>query len=376
MKNILRLLPVMLVFPFFLAAQFQKGAIRLSNGETLAGYIGHDTEVLLKRRIHFKESLGKTVYQVYSPNEIEGFFFEKGPSFETIQTSFKRENITFQEKAFAKVVAKGTIDLYLSQNDIEENEFVFYARKDGRLHQLKDREYAVNSAGYAYATQNYYQGIINALTFDCRKRIGNIEELPFSRKHIVETIDNYNACQDPDYTPLTNSYKVEKQKRYFVELFSGPIVARRNFGALTGNDRLILREVFVMLGIAGQIETYKPSLSRNLIVHNSLEAYKWVTWEETGIVNPPVLTAGYNMSAHYLFNERAKIRIFARIGGSFMLDIGRQILPSPGISLGFGSYFPNGARLDLHLNAISILGTEGVTSWRLGYAFPLASEWK
>ncbi|PHN06691.1 hypothetical protein [Flavilitoribacter nigricans] len=376
MKNMLLLVQVLLLLPLFLSAQYQKGELTLLNGEVLTGYIAQDTEVELKKRVHFKESMGRSAYEVYSPNEISGFRFDKGSAYESIQTSYRREEILFKERTFAKLVAAGAIDLYLSQTNIEESEFVFYARKDGRLHQLSEYEYVEDPTGYGTGTKSYYQGILNALTFDCRQRIGFIQEVPFSRKHIVETIDNYNSCQDPNYQPLKNSYKVDKKRSYFIEFFSGPIIARRTYGDLALNEQIVVREVFAMVGIAGQVETFKPSLSRNLLVHNSLEAYKWVPWQESGAISAPALSLAYNMSAHYVFSESARIKFFTRIGGTFILDIGRDILPSPGISLGMGTYFPAGGRLDIQLNAMSILGTEGISSWRLGYAIPLGSKWK
>lgn len=376
MKNRLLLSSVLLCLPLFLMSQYQKGEIRLLNGETIDGYLSHDTEVELKSRVHYKASLGKTVYEVYSPNEIAGFSFDKGASYEAIQTSYRRENITFKEKSFVRLVAQGSIDLYLSQTNIEESEFVFYARKDGRIHQLAQYDYKLDSDAGVYVSRSYYQGILNALTFDCRKRIGLVHQVPFSRRHIVETIDNYNACQDPEYQPLVNSYKVAKERRYFIEFFSGPIIAKRSYGNLTSNERIVEKEIFLMVGLAGQVETFKPSLSRNLLVHNSLEAYKWVAWQESGVISAPVVSLAYNMSAHYVFSESAKVKFFSRLGGTFILDVGRDILPSPGISLGIGTYFPSGGRLDIQLNAMSILGTEGISSWRLGYAIPLGSHWK
>lgn len=379
MKNILLILGVLLCLPIFSNAQFKKGEIRLSDGETITGYLSNDTEVELKRRVHFKETLGKTAFEVYSPNEIVGFSFEKGPTYESIQTSYRQNEILFKEQAFARIVARGSIDLYLSQNNIDESEFVFYARKDGRLHQLTEFVYTPDPYAYqGYSVRSYYQGILNALTFDCRRRIGSIEQVSFTRRNIVETIDNYNSCQDPEYQPIANSYKVDKERRYFIEFFGGPIIARRTYGDFATNEQVVAREVFVMAGIAGQVETYKPSLSRNLLVHNSLEAYKWIAWQESGVINAPVLSLAYNMSAHYVFNESesARVKFFTRLGGTFIVDVGRNILPSPGLSLGLGTYFLNGGRLDLQLNAMSILGTEGITSWRVGYAIPLASEWK
>ncbi len=377
MKNILLLLGVFLLCPVFLHAQYKKGEIRLLSGDKISGFIANDTEVELKKRVHFKPTLGKTSYEVYSPNEIAGFAFEKGPSYDAIQTSYRQNEVLFKEKAFAKVVAQGTIDLYLSQNNIEESEFVFYARKDGRLHQLSEYLYTRDPDVYGgYVARSYYQGILNALTFDCRNRIGSIQQVPFTRRHIVETIDNYNACQNPDYQPIENSYKVDKERRYFIEFFGGIIRARRTYGDITTNDQIVEREIFIMGGLAGQIETYKPSLSRNLLVHNSLEAYKWIAWQESGILDAPVLSLAYNMSAHYVFDESARVKFFTRLGGTFIIDVGRHILPSPGISLGLGAYFPSGGRLDLQLNAMSILGTESISSWRVGYAIPLGSEWK
>lgn len=376
MKNILLLLLVLISLPFFLCAQYQKGAVRLKTGEILEGYIAQDTELELKRRVHFKESLGRTAFEVYSPNEIAGFTFEKGPVYDAILTHYRRDDVTFKEKAFAKLVATGTIDLYLSQTNIDESEFVFYARKDGRLHQLAESDQRLGNDGYGYTTRSYYQGILNALTFDCRRRVGEVNQIPFSRREIVRAVDDYNACQDPDYQPMINQYKVAKERRYFVEFFGGPIIAKRSIEQFLSSERLVQREVFVAVGIAGQVETYKPALSHHLLVHNSLEAYKWITWQESGIVNPPVVSLAYNMSAHYVFSETARVKFFTRLGGTFILDIGRDILPSPGISLGLGTYFPSGGRLDFQLNAMSILGTEGTTAWRFGYAIPLAREWK
>lgn len=375
-KKLLYTLLLIYIFPFLLIAQYKKGGIRLMNGETLYGYLAQDTEVELKRRVHFKKSLGKMAYEVYSPNEIAGFFFDKGPTFDAILTSFRRDNLELKQKAFAKLVARGTIDLYLFQENIEESKFIFYAEKDGQLHRLSEEEYILRADGLGYKRRSYYQGILKALTFDCRRRIGDIQNLPFSRKHIVETIHNYNACRDPDYEPLNNAYKVAREKRYFIEFFAGPLVGKRNFGSISGNDRLIRKEFFIVAGIAAQIETYKPSLSRNLLIHNSLEAYKWIAWEESGIIRPPALSLAYNMSAHYLFSETARVKFFTRIGGTFIMDIGENILPRPGISLGAGTYFPSGGRLDLQLSSFSFLTSDGITAWRIGYAIPLGSEWK
>lgn len=360
---------LLLQFPDQLSAQYQKGKVRLLSGETLPGYIQLDTEVDMRRRIQFKTNLSTSVYETYSPNEIAGFSFDQGAKFDAIDTYFKQEQVVYKEKYFAKLVAQGTIDLYLLQNDLEESGFVFYARKDGRLHRLNQERIDVHPHGYIL--RNYYQGVLNALTYDCRKRLGDIQYVPFSRKEIVETIDNYNACQDPEYEPLVNSYKVDKEKRYFFEFFAGPLIGKRNFGTIFGADRMIEREVFGMVGIAIQSDIYKPSLSRKVLLHNSLEAYKWITLEESGIIPPPLMSLAFNMSAHYIFDENARIKFFTRLGGTFVVDIGNGILPRPGISLGIGAYFPTGGRLGLQLSTVTILGTEGITSWRLGYAIPL-----
>lgn len=366
-KALLNIL-VILTLPILVSAQYQKGTIRLLSGELLSGFIAEDTEVEIKNRIHFKESLGKSDHKVYSPNQVAGFFFENGAAFESLETSYIRENILFKEKAFVKLVANGTIDLYLSQLSVDEEEFVFYARKDGRLHQIiEDKIDPTNE----HVLHNYYQGVLNALTYDCRNRIGNLQGLSFSRQGIVELVDNYNFCQDPNYQPLPNSYRVAKEKRYFIEFFTGPLIGRRDLSNGFGNERIIGKETFVMAGVAAQVEVYKPALSKKLLVHNSLEAYKWITWEENGIINPPALSLVANIAAHYMFDETAKVKFYTRIGGAFVLDVGRQILPRPGFCIGLGAYFPSGGRLSMQLSSLSILGSEGLTGWRLGYAIPL-----
>jgi hypothetical protein len=360
-----------LILPLILSAQYQKGAVRLSSGEVISGFISNDTELELKNRIHFKESLGRSNFETYSPNEISGFFFDNGTVFESIETSFVRESILFKEKAFVKMVADGVIDLYLSQLSVDEEEFVFYARKDGRLHRISENK---EDPGQNHILRNYYQGVLNALTFDCRTRIGDVQQLPFSRKSIVELVDTYNHCQDPDYQPLLNSYHVPREKRYFVEFFSGPLIARRDLGGEFGSRRNIAKETFIMAGLAAQLEVYKPALSKKLLVHNSLEAFKWITWDDSAVVSPPAFSMTANIAAHYMFDETAKVKFFTRIGGAFVVDFGQQILPRPGFNVGAGVYFPAGGRLSLQLSSLSILGGEGLTGWRLGYGLPLGVE--
>ncbi|MCB0630519.1 MAG: hypothetical protein R2824_12965 [Saprospiraceae bacterium] len=373
MKSALLNTFLILVLPAMLTAQYEKGTIRLASGELLSGYIATDTEVELKNRIHFKQSLGKSDFETYSPNELTGFVFDKGAAFESIETSFIRESILFKEKAFVKLVAEGTINLYLSQLTVDEDEFVFYARKDGRVHRISQNK---EDPTQNYILKNYYQGVLNALTFDCRNRIGDVQRLHFSRRSIVELIDSYNYCQDPAYQPLANSYHVAKEKRYFVEFFSGPLIARRDLGSSFGSERIIGKETFAMVGLAAQVEIYKPALSKKLLVHNSLEAYKWVSLEASGILDPPVLSMVANIAAHYMFDESAKVKFFTRIGGAFVVDIGRQVLPRPGFSVGFGTYFPSGGRVSFQLTSLSLLGSEGLTGWRFGYAIPLGVEYK
>jgi len=370
MKKALLNVFLILYFPILLIAQFQKGVIFLQSGEPVSGYIDQEPEVALKQRVHFKTSLGATKYETYSPNQIAGFSYDKGSSFESIETYFKKEQIVFKERSFAKVVATGVIDLYLSQLDIEESEFVFYARKSGRLHRMSQER--IDISPYGYIIKNYYLGVLNALTFDCRTRIGNVDEVPFKREQIVRIIHNYNACQDPSYKPLKNTYQVAKEKRYFLEFFGGPLISKRDFGALTGMERNVLKEVFASVGVAAQVDVYKPSLSRNLLIHNSLEAYKWIAVEESGVIEAPVLSMAFTMAAHYMLNERDRVKVFTRLGASFVVDFGSTILPRPGISVGLGTYFPSGSRLSLQLSSLSLLGSEGITAWRLAYAFPLA----
>lgn len=373
MKRALLNTILLFALPLLLQAQYQRGTIQLSSGELLAGFISNDTEVEIKHRVHFKPTLGRSDYKVYSPNQVSGFFFENGPAFESIETSYIRESILFKEKAFVKRVAEGKIDLYLSQLSIDEDEFVFYARKDGRVHQISQDKLDPNQD---YVLRNYYLGVLNALTFDCRNRIGDVQRLPFSRREIVELVDSYNYCQDPDYQPLANSYQVAKERRYFVEFFTGPLIARRELGGGFGSERIIGRETFIMAGLAAQVEVYKPALSKRLLVHNSLEAYKWIAWEDEGITSPPALSLVANIAAHYMFDETAKVKFYTRIGGAFVVDVGRQVLPRPGFSIGMGAYLPSGGRLGFQLTSLSILGSEGLTGWRLGYALPLGVEYK
>lgn len=365
------LLLIAMITPFALTAQYEKGEIVFTGGEVRVGYLQHDSDVELSRRVYYKPELSTAEGRAYGPNEVQTFAFDEGPSFETVPANYRDGEILIQQKAFAKVIARGTVDLLLLQSGIQEDVFILFARKQGRLYQLnevKDQEIT-----YRLSNGNHYQGLLNALTYDCRSRVADPRQIRFSRRAITELIDQYNTCRDGDYQPMDKAYEVAKQRRIYAEAFGGTIVGRRVIGTLLGGDRMVQREVFASVGLSLQMEVFKPSLSKRLLIHTGLEAYKWVTVQDKGFILPPFLSMALSMAAHYELHQGRRWQLYSRLGGTFTFDIGRDVIPRPGMVFGFGLYGPGDGRLGLQVATLSLFGGEGTTAWRIGYAIPLTT---
>lgn len=371
MKPYLPILPFLIVFPYFLAAQYQQGSLKFIDGQVQSGYLLQDSDVELNARVWFKPDLSIAAERAYGPHDVQQFTFDDGVVFESVTATYQDGEIRMQHKAFARVIARGSIDLLVLQLSVHEDEFVLFARKDGRLHQLN--ELHDQEISHRLANGNHYRGLLNALTYDCRQRVMDIRELPFSRRRIMEVINQYNACRDKDYQPVADAYKVARERRLFAEFFGGTIVGRRIIGTQLGGDRIRQREVFASAGMALQMEVFKPSLSRRLLVHSGLEAYKWVAIQEESFILPPFISLALNMSAHYQFHQGHRLQWYSRLGGTFIFDLGRDVIPRPGMVFGFGCYGANGGRFGIQVSTLTFFGGEGITTWRLGYAIPLAT---
>lgn len=353
-----------LLLPSLLVAQFEKGQLTLSSGEQLEGYLQKQAEGDLQQVVYFKLSLDIETATAYSPKDADAFRFDSGLEFQAIQVSRVTDNVQVQERSFAKVVARGAIDLYeLLLNPIHD-EFTFYAQKDGRWHQLSDKPLLLSSGNYTLS--NSYIGVLKALTQDCPKDIGRVEQLRFLRKSIISYINAYNSCQDAAYQPLVQDFKVPRQSRYFGGVMAG--YASRKTDGTTSQKRATI----LVLGVAAQLNTYNPAKSRKLVFDYSAEIYKWVELSGGLSLDYPLPSTTFSgsLAAHYLITPEARVKWYTRVGGSTNFNFDFPELPfSLGVHFGFGAYLPAGAKLLFKYEIFPYAFKS------IGVALPLGLDW-
>ncbi|PHN07030.1 hypothetical protein [Flavilitoribacter nigricans] len=345
----LLLLVLSVLLPYRLIAQFEKGTITLPTGEEVNGYLRQDGDIELLEKLYFKTAPDQADARIYEPNELKAFRFEEGAEFQQIPVSFVEQGLLMSKKQFAKVMAQGTIDLYLSYGSLQKGTFVFYARKDGTLHKLSEKPLLLASGNYTQP--NSYRGVLKALTFDCGE-LSEPDQVAFRIRAITEFINTYNGCRDAGYQAMVTDFKTRLEKQYFGEAMVGI-----NFShffvtpSTTGPDRLE-RVIFGQAGIALQMETVNPSFSRKLVTHYSIGLYKWAGLARIGGIldeTPPTATLTATVAAHFIFNPLARLKWYTRLGAAANYDFGAQAALRPGYSFGFGAYLPSGVRLGVQL---------------------------
>lgn len=363
---------VFLLFPTLLFSQYSEGTIELVTGEQLTGFIRKDGDSELQKEIYFKNSPGDNPAQVYYPKDARAFEIAGYAAFHAIPVSREENGILIKELEFAKLLARGPVDLYFVQTSVLQNTFVFYARKDDRLHLLSKEQVLLSSGNYTQ--KDSYKGVLTTLTFDCREQLGDMSGLRFTRKEILTLINAYNSCKDGGYVPLTaNTYQEPKERRYFAEIFTGPIIGKTGGGVIGSRNPGDKKLYFGMLGAGLQLESFRPSFSNKLIVNLGLGAYKWfniseVSEEEYAV---PDFTITGNLSGQYLLSPyEARLQWFTRLSAIFNFTFTEESPFTPGIAFGFGTYLPSGSRLGLQYETLSIFGG-GISQWRLGFAFLL-----
>lgn len=374
-KLIGRILSYLLFFQLFSFsgfAQFEKGSITLPNGEEVNGYIRLDGQIDLQDQIYFKVLPDQSEAQAYGPQSLQSFRFDQGDVYHQIQVSYEEDNRLLSKKRFVKMMASGTIDLYLEMKSLQRGNFVFYARKAGTLHRLTEEPVLLPSGNYTLP--NPYKGVLKVLTFDCSE-LKEVEKVPFRIEALTDLINAYNLCRNANYQPLITKYKEKTEKQLFGEALVGiNFLQARDDPPLssTGNE---LKGIYGHSGLALQIGSLNPAFSRKLITQYGIGFYQWfylgAPREEIN-ESFPTSTIAINLSAHHLFNPFAKIKWYSRLGGNINFDLGVEVPLRPSFSIGFGAYLPSGTRLGLQYESILII--KGIVAWEAVVAMPLLKK--
>lgn len=192
---------------------FNSGYIISENGDSIPGYILDQIDNEMQFKIEFKNSIIDNSSISYSPEDILGFGFDYGRTFEQ-QSVAKGNKDTL--KVFAKRIVQGRINLYMNSNQIIANEELFLKNNnlDEVVHIKRPKKEIVtrpNGSKYSYQSKIFI-GFLNYIVSDVPNyKIYNDKER-FSTKKIINRIKEYNSLFSKDYS--TSNYIEQRKFRY------------------------------------------------------------------------------------------------------------------------------------------------------------------
>ena len=209
-----------LLLPVRLISQEFPGAI-IQNNDTVQGYIKEAPRYLMSLHVSFKKE-GTSSYQVYKPNELEGFFYD-----EISYSSFKVVNIDMYNKTdtvdyFLRSLVRGTISLY--ELSLENKSDRLFAHKNNTLEELKNTNYYFyGDNGQQYkAYKKEYITTLSKQMFEIPGFNKRIINLTFSKKPIAKLIHEFNNeySGSSEYMIQKNEIKVDVSANAFGEYHS------------------------------------------------------------------------------------------------------------------------------------------------------------
>ncbi|WP_207535555.1 hypothetical protein [Desertivirga arenae] len=201
-------------------------AYLITKRDTIFGYILRDSELALSKSFYFKKSLSDEKIR-YTPNNVEEFSFASDSiTFQRILFRLNPQD-TIAELRFAKLLVKGTTDLYkleLSEQELKpiyliNNDYVYVLRKGEEYFALSQEEKITDRF---YSLRKKYTGVLRALFHDCEKLSNfDFDALPFQDERIIEVTQNYNTCLAPNAASRDYKYKVKAVSKSGIEIQAG-----------------------------------------------------------------------------------------------------------------------------------------------------------
>lgn len=171
----------------FSQTQFVPGFIVRNDGDTIKGYVKHESFKNLQSTIQFKPHIFDTASEVLTVNEINAFGLNEGEMFQKI--SYSNQNDQSWNVHFGQLMLKGYYQLF-SFMKADKLYFVVQTPEDS-TYLTQDVDYT--STG-AIKEESNYKNLILFFTRNCSRLKRKIENLSHNKTDILSYMHSLNEC--------------------------------------------------------------------------------------------------------------------------------------------------------------------------------------
>lgn len=166
--------------------------------DTLQGYLLNQMDKEIGFEVIFKKDSLASESRTYTINELLGFAFDNGRTFNRMSTEKKYEDTLF---VFAKNVLRGKIDMWVWRHKKEEPDiFLINNRKDKYIHLTEPKKVMVEIDNKRYLKKDImYMGLLNYVKNDSLILKPKKKVINYSEKRIKEHILEYNEDFEEEY---------------------------------------------------------------------------------------------------------------------------------------------------------------------------------
>lgn len=308
-------------------ANYEKGVIISSSGDTLKTLVNLDNDLILSKRIKYEVNEQKIVG---GANEIRKVFFEESNIlYESIIHSYidqeSGEKINIQR--FARVLVDAAVPLL--KIPLYPNEYnrtlsdipthTYYTRKNDKLYKLELVEETISE--YEFKVVEKYKGGLKYLFQECKAILPEIEKTGYEDFQLIQLLIKYNDCigNEIDETgsgPVVKVFDSSRDKKYILGLkIIKPLLSLSSNAELRNG-----------LGFGAYIELSNKSLSNSLelgfgldYLQHSISFTEKVEDEtfvflkqdvQSSIIRVPI-TFNYLLSSRKKFNPKIKLLLSA-----------------------------------------------------------------
>ncbi len=177
----------LLLFQVSLFAQktsYMAGTIILKDGTTINGEIKR-TGKQLHESIKFRSSESGEI-RTYSPNELKGFSFSNGETFQTLRVGVEEIN---NLRLFVQVLVKGAVELYYLKYSVADDPSPFYSLENEFFY-VKKKEInevlPLRRGDFKVWFLEYFN--------ECSKMKNEIGKYKYQSEDLVQMVKDYNTC--------------------------------------------------------------------------------------------------------------------------------------------------------------------------------------